>query len=476
MFENIIDKISYYFYKNDKHRHLEDIVLPRLIDNSGFFKESIDSNAYTRCNKNRNKFDKQIKASGYSIPIEEVLKYYPINVKDDLKLLGEYVANTPFCQFLEPVQDNKLELVIKLDGNSTNKDLRMIGSIMKDPNGFKNIHLIFDYNPVDKINFLKLNRIYDCDKKNTVKPDDPDDPTWLDYLQSGYTEMTMVLTFQHALWHLMTAYITCVAKETIKDKNLVKVFKSSEQNIFLKAYLVKTFFLQSPLLFNTTIYGNPKYMNYIKEWINNFVDHFDIGTHFDTHLLRGLNPDQLWIPGFRENLQVVKKFSDLIVSNSKDGDSETLIWSWNGYKNVNKPNKKIKISKLIQILYTVGSVYHSNTFEYQKLLFTELIYLNHKSFYQTSVYNITLSTLDWKMDYPTFGDSKYYSQPRNTSCFNCFEQHLKYVECFENLKVNLKETRKTITEQVNNNAIFKPYVYTDQADKHFCINTWNTRV
>lgn len=476
MFDKVLDNITYFFYKNDKHRYFEDIILPRLINKSGFLKEPNEHDINTRCTQNIKRFDKQIKAGGYSIPINQVLEFYPIEVNKKLELLGEYVANTLFCQFLEPVKNKNDELVIdelaiKIDGTSKNRDLSTLGPIIKEPNGFKNIHLIFKYAPNATMNFLKLDRIYDCDGKNDVFPEHT---LWLEYLQSGYTEMTLILTLQHALWHLMTAYITCVAKETIKDKNLVKVFKSSEQNIFSKAYQLKLLLLQSPLLFNTTIYENPKFINYVEEWVNNFVDKFDIDTHFNDYLLRDLNPEQLWIPGFKENLEVVKKFSNDIVSNN---DFETTCWSWNYYKNINKLDKQLKISKLIQILYTVGSVYHSNTFEYHKLAFTELLYFDHKRINQTSMYNIVLNTTEWKSDYPIFGDSKYYLQSGYTNWFNCFKKSPKYVKCFENLEVNLKNTREEITKKIEDNKIFKPYIYTNNADKqHFSINTWNTRV
>ena len=104
-----------------------------------------------------------------------------------------------------------------------------------------------------------------------------------------------------------------------------------------------------------------------------------------------------------ENLQVVKNFASNIMQKSCYCEQTTNIWDWNCYQNVNKPNRKIEISKLIEILYTIGSVYHSNTFEYQKLGFTELIYspVMPKNFFL-----VLLSTLDWNIKFPTFGNSK----------------------------------------------------------------------
>lgn len=166
----------------------------------------------------------------------------------------------------------------------------------------------------------------------------------------------------------------------------------SEQNIFNKANEVKTFFLQTPILFNTILYGNPLFMEYSAYWINNFINSFDSSTHYEKYFLRGLNPNQLWIPGFKENLKVVKKFTDEIIKHTPGGDFQIPIWSWNCYQNVNPIDNKIHVSKLIEILYVVGSVYHSNTFEYGKLGLTELIYRDEMP---GNIYQILLSTLNW---------------------------------------------------------------------------------
>ena len=214
----------------------------------------------------------------------------------------------------------------------------------------------------------------------------------IEYLQSGYIEIFTILTMYHALWHLMTAYITCVAKENIRDTKLIKVFTISEQNIFHKANEVKTFFLQSRLLFNTILYGNKVFMDYASNWVNTFVDTFDIDTHFEIHILRGvLNPYQHWVPGFKENLCVIKNFSQSIISDSNIKYYNTRIWNWNLHHNINPNTKTIKTAKLIEILYTLGSVYHSYTFEYQKMGFTELIY-NLKI--PNNFFLVLLSTLD----------------------------------------------------------------------------------
>ena len=124
---------------------------------------------------------------------------------------------------------------------------------------------------------MKLKHIYDVDANIIIYPNTNE---WLKYIQFGYMEISLVLTIYHALWHLMTAYITCVIKENVYSKDIVELFTMVEQNIFLKANEVKTFFLQSPLLFNTVLYTNKNFMEYATKWVNNFIDTFDTSNQF----------------------------------------------------------------------------------------------------------------------------------------------------------------------------------------------------
>jgi hypothetical protein len=362
------------------------------------------------------------------------------------------------CQFLEP-GTNPYELVIRLDGKSSNPDANAFGSLLKEPYGFKNLYLIYDYKPDKQINFLSLKNIYDVENNKIIQPEDLE---WKEYLSSGYFELSMIMTLQHGLWHLMSAYITCIAKENIIDKELVKVFTMCEQNIFVKANEVKTFFLQSPMLFNTILYGNPAFMEYSSQWINGFVNNFSVDTYFETNILRGLNPNQQWVPGFKENLILVKDFSKSIIANTDNKYHWTNIWSWNCYQNINPIDRTIRVEQLIQINLTIGSILHSQTFEYQKLGFTELIY-NDKI--PKSFFPLLLSTLEWNIAYPIYGNYEYYVEN-------------KYQKNFEDFSKNIVEIRKIITKQIKDNKIFKSFTYTNVFDsiEHNCINTWNTRV
>ncbi len=67
--------------------------------------------------------------------------------------MGEYISNTPFCMFLDKVESNPNELIIRLDGSSTNDDLNFFGGILKEPYRFKKIIIVYDYNPYIQIIF-----------------------------------------------------------------------------------------------------------------------------------------------------------------------------------------------------------------------------------------------------------------------------------------------------------------------------------
>ena len=93
----------------------------------------------------RNIYIKLIKELGYeNINPDEVYKNYPINPTKNLQLLGEYIANTVFCKFVEKVVVNENQLQIKLDGNSIYEELNEIRGIIN--NNYIDLCLIFNYN------------------------------------------------------------------------------------------------------------------------------------------------------------------------------------------------------------------------------------------------------------------------------------------------------------------------------------------
>jgi hypothetical protein len=460
--QKFIDKISYEAYCNDTNNFFGDELVPSLIYKI-FMSNSneISPDSVQRCQENINKLYDIIKSNGYSDDtINNVLEYFPIFASDKLDLLGEYITNTPFCMFLDKVESNPYELVIKLDGTSTNQDLNVFGGLLKEPYGFKNLILVYDYNPYVQINFLKLKYIYDVSQNIFVYPNDVN---WLEYVQLSLTELFMALTIYHALWHLMTAHITCVIKENVNNKDIVELFTMNEQNIFLKAIEVKTFFLESPLLFGTILYRNKFFMEYAANWVNNFIDTFDIETHYEKYILRNvLNPNQLWMVGFKENLNLVKNLSKTIINKTDQKNYNVRTWCWNGYQNINMSDKLIKLSTLIELNYVLGGVYHSYTFEYQKIGFTDILYCKK---IPQNFYTILLSTLDWDNDFPIYSD--YHTKINN-----------KYIPELEEFKNNIQKNRLDLYQIVKQNHIYRSYIYTpiEIFKKHYSINTPNTRV
>lgn len=461
MEQKIIDKLSYEYYCNDKNRFFEDQVVPSIIYKilSSTAKD-ISPDPVQRCQENINELYAKIKKNGYpDDTLDNVLKYFPIFVSDKLDLLGEYISNTPYCMFLDKVESNNNELAIRLDGSSTNNDLNFFGGLLKEPYGFKKIIMVYDYNPNIQINFLKLKHIFDTDTNMIIYPNTNN---WLEYVQLGYLEISLVMTIYHLLWHLMTAYITCVIKQNVNNKDIVNLFKMIEDNIFIKAIEVKILLLQSKSLFNTELYDNKSFMQYIEKWVNNFIDTFDIDTHFDKYILRNvLNPNQHWMVGFNNNLEILKNFSYSIIAKTQDKYHNINAWTWNGYKNINHNNKKIKLLKLIQLNYTLGGIYHSYTFEYSKIGFTDIIYCKKipKNFYK-----IMIATLDWEIDLPIYGDYDIKSN--------------KYLPELEEFKNQINLGRMVVSDLISSNNIYKSFIYTEvgMCIKNYCINTPNTQV
>jgi hypothetical protein len=461
MEQKIIDKFSYEFYCNDKDSFFEDQLVPSLIYKIFMSKtDNISPDTIQRCQENIEQLTKTIKKNGFNdIKIDNVLKFFPIFVSERLDLLGEYIANTPLCMFLDKVKTNPNELVIRLDGKSTNNELNVFGGLLKESLGFKNLTMVYDYNPNVQINFLKLKHIYDVENNIIILPNNKD---WLKYVQLGYVEISIILTIYHLLWHFMTAHITCVIKENCNNKDVVELFTMMGQNIFLKAIEVKILLLQTPVFFNTELYDNKIFMEHSAKWINNFIDTFDIETHFENYILRGvLNPNQQWMVGFKSNLETLKNFSNSIIQKTDYKYHNIKIWSWNGYKNINHNDKQINLLKLIELNYTLGGIYHSYTFEYQKMGFTDIIYCDKipKNFYK-----LLIATLDWDVNFQVYGDFSVKSN--------------KYLQELEEFKNNIQKNRSIIYDLVKLNPIYKSYIYTDIEIfyDNYCINTLNTIV
>ena len=401
MFEYLFqqDEDAYNIYLKDDFNPFEDNLLQSniyLISKSN--NKPIPYNDYDRCMQNINNYLKNLKSNSYKnlIP-RDIFEYFPIDSSRRIDLLGEYISNTIYCQFLEPGL-NPGELIIRLNSRSSNKNLNMLSGFIKKRFGFKNLILIFDYNPNKKINFLCLKGIQDQDLDNFITLMDID---WLESVQSAYTELNIICTILHAYSNLIMAHIICMAKETLKDHELLKLFTINENDIFIKALEVKVLLFNTSILFNTILCNNEEFINFTDNWINDFIFNFDIDNYFEQNIIKNLNKNHYWIPGFKENLELIKVFANSIISKTNTNTNTNTktnthiktmeIWLYSFRNNINKPTLNIPIEKLIQILFVIGGPLYSQTFEYQKIGFTDIVY-NHKLSY--FFYKIMIGTME----------------------------------------------------------------------------------
>ena len=409
-----------------------------------------------------------LKFSGYcNVNSKDIFRYYPIHVSNKLDLLAEYISNTVYCQFLE-AGENEFEnkLVIKLNSVSSNKELNTIRNFIKKENKFKNITLVFDYDDNKKINFLVLACIVvEKSGKNitiNVKHEE-----WLNVVQNAYLQLFLIHTVYHAWWHLLTAYIVNMAKQRLTDKNyeLLQLFEVGDDqnlslNIFIKSLEVKYIILKTSLIFNTPLYDNKNFIEFTNSWINNFIKKFDIDTFYKKNITKKLNTNHTWIAGFEENLYEIKKYTNNIMKKTKT--KYMNINKYNILSNEYKHDKLIKCSteKLLQILMVVGGVLHSQTFEYQKLVFTDVIKSESQIFYL-----VIIATMDYSPTYSVFGDLPLYTGIKYKSEYKKFNKRVELLK---------KQTEKKIKK----NKIFRPEIYCTKNtnEKSISIFTPNTIV
>lgn len=458
--ETIKNMLGYMLYKNDTNTIIGDQILPKILTKVIDVSTDtvISKDTLKRCTTNIQALDNLLVKNGFNNTNSQiVLKYYPIYASNNLELLGEYIANTLLCKYLEK-NNNPNELVIKLNQESQYSELNDMVKILKKGFKFENSILVYDYDSVRNINFIKLKYIINDQKIITIN-----DVNWLHNIQSAYTELFQVVNILHTFWHLIDAHIMAIAKQSINDINLREVFTMSENNVYLDATLVKTIFYESPLLFNQILYNDPEFIIFSEMYINTYIDNFDINNIIQNDILHELNSTQLWVPGMTSNCKLIKNLTANIMNKTSKNLDIIKAWNWNLYSNQNtKITFNASTEKYLQILYVIGSVYHSNSFEYAKMSFTDIIYNNDLN---KNYYNIGISTLDWKYDDILFGDISIYNGKY-------------YLNEFELFKKNVELNRQQITKDIEHNMIFKLYTYSDVdlLKLHFSINTWVTSV
>ena len=429
------------------------------------FKE--EENIYKKCKFVRDEYMLMLELNGNTnVTSNDVFKYYPINVSKKMNLLAEYICNTIYCQCLESGEDEfKNNLVIKLNSKSSNKDINILRNFMKKENCFKNLVLIFDYDTTKRINFLSLKGIQ---SENTGKIITVEDDEWLNIVQNAYMQLLLIHTNFHIYWHFLTAYIVNMAKHrlTNKDNNLLKLFEidnneSEFDDIFIKALEAKEILLKIPIAFNTTLYNNKKYIKFMNNWINNFIKDFDIDTFYKKNITRKLNTDNhTWIVGFEENLYEIKQYTNAIMNKTKTKNMD--INKYNVLSNECNNNAVINYSteKLLQILMVVGGLLHSQTFVYQKTVFTDII-----NFDSQIKYLINIITVSYSPNFNVYGDLELYTDKKYK------KEYIKFNERVLLLKQKIEKDEKK-------NTIFRSFVYCSKNinEKYMTIFTQQTVV
>ena len=112
------------------------------------------------------------------------------------------------------------------------------------------------------------------------------------------------------------------------------------------------------------------------------------------------------------------------------------------------------VKKFLEILFVVGTAFHSTTFEFTKLIFTDVFY-NQK--FNQSFYNISLQTIITNID-TVFGDLQLYKGKY-------------YKDEVKNLHFDLEKSREKLFAEMANNDVFKNNIF---SNKESMLNTFST--
>jgi hypothetical protein len=442
--------------------YLEDMVIP-LIDGKvpimeyiKIFKPEEESQIYNLLGKIRETYVTELGKAGYpNINPEELYFGFPMKASSNPQLLGSYLYNLPLCKYMEKDLTNGL-FKVKLNGNSSDSDLNFLSRILRQHINFTNLVLVFRFNP-ELANKLELEYIEHNNQIHNL-----DSELWLELLQSAYSELVLIIAIEHAFWHLIVAHIVWIAKRSLQGTEILKVFEMAEHDVFIKALEVKFLLFGTPFIFQQTLNLNFEFRKYMVNRIYNFVNTFDINTVYNDYFnLSRLGNDIDWIPGMKSNIDIINKFvSSVCQKYNLDKENERFS------KYINKKyRKKLKnepdINKFLGILFVCGTAFHSTTFEFTKLLFTDIFY--NKKFNET-FYNISLQTIVTNIDV-VFGDTQLY-------------KGTVYLNEVEKLNKDLEESRAIIYGKSLSNELFRNNIFSEKEQmlKTFSPNTYTTYV
>jgi hypothetical protein len=421
------------------------------------FINELKGDVYDKCENTRKSYLDKVNNSGdYNIIEDDLFKNYPIKASCNKNLLGSYVSNLPFCKYLEKTTIDNV-LLLKLDLNSKHDQLNVLCNILRENFDFKKIVLEFTVDNSKKNNFLELSHITYDDK--VIYQDDEE---WLELVQSAFTELTLILSIDHAVWHLIVSHIIYITNRKLYFTDILKVFNMASKNVFIKELEVKTLLFGTDLIFGQNLNDNEKFQEYLNKKLVNFVEKFNIDTIFEDYFnLNDIDSTLNWMPGMKKNIEIIKNFVSNIVNKKDLTRNNTIITDYLTKKYSNSEIKNIPdIKKLLEILFVVGTAFHSTTFEFTKLIFTDIF--SNKNL-GNLFYGITIQTIITDIS-KVFGDESLYTGK-------------VYKEEVKKLNEELEENRKLV-ENDNSDLEFTNNIFSTQKQmlKTYSTNTYTTYV
>lgn len=459
--------------KND--HYLGDIILPEGNSTSVKYPEYFNENLHRHIDLHpqssnvpddyfqnlRNIYITQLKKVGNNnLDIEDLFFGFPIKSTESDELLGTYMYNLPFCKFLQKSVKDKDAYELLLDNNSIHNELNVLSSIIRESIEFLNVKLTFKV--IDSPNKLKLLFI---EHNNEIIL--RSNSLWISLIQSAFTQLFLIMSIEHAIWHLVVAHIIHISRLSLCFTEIKKIFDIASNNVFIKALEVKLLLFGTPFVFQQILNKNEKFIEYIKLNVKNLIINFNIDTIFDEYFNIGtkeLSIDKSinWIPGMKSNILIIKEFVDKIILkynlNYENFRFKKIIEKT--YKS-EKITADLDIKKLLQILFVVGTAFHSTTFQFTKLIFTDVFYNKQLT---KAFYNIAIQTIVGDFNV-VFGDLSLYKGSL-------------YLDEVLWLNKTLEENRLRICKCIDKSDLFRNSIFStkESMSKYIAINTYTTNV
>jgi len=466
--DKIIDCQDFSCSEDLDDRYLCDFIIPFTLfsnNNSNIFNDTTDY---------REQFFRFLLKAGFETDkIEKMFSYYPTCAKYEFNLIAEYIINTPLCSFLEQTTDPNY-VTIRLDGESKKKNLNALSSILRESLYFSSVVLIFKYIPNQMVNFLKLDHLIYNGKKIEWN-----DRFWHLYLSSAFTELFCILQIFHGFWHLVTAHVLYVLENTCSDTDIFNFVKVYRHEVYRKASEVKNVFFGSKVLFNQVLNNNILFCTFMDRYMKNVFINFN-STQYnyiffpemidqpkqDDQNNNQYNYNDKWIPGFSKNISTISSFvHDLMNKRSHQEENLKILrfCQFNYHGNIiYKIDKKAQCNlyqHYLEIFFIFGGTFHSTSFDFGKLFFTDLIDLSR---FDPNVGSLLLSCITVYKNSNFLGDIIDTEHTGHTDDIDHTES--VYQNEIIDFQKNLTYDRQSISLMIKNNKYFYPSTFSTRKD------------